>query len=120
MKQRRWRSATMSAQSMALVAFFGRTPHFALHDARPTGAWPGTDHGRAGTHWLRVLTMGTLPALPLALPAHVASTDQTLWLSAGLFAALVLGAPRSAMGVKVLGVLAASAMCSLALVNTGQ
>ena len=37
-----------------------------------------------------------------------------------LYAALVLGAPRAAMGAKITGVLAASVLCSLALVNTGQ
>ncbi|NJO24365.1 MAG: hypothetical protein HC868_17400 [Sphingomonadales bacterium] len=117
----------MSTRLMALAALIDTTPLVAPHDARAkltfarlTGAWTGTDHGRAGTHWLRVLTVGALPALPLALPAHFASTDHSLWLSAGLYVALVLGAPRSAMGVKVLGVLAASALCSLALVNTGQ
>jgi hypothetical protein len=68
----------------------------------------------------RALATAALPALPLALPAHLAPTGHVLWLSAALYTALVLGAPRAAMGAKITGVLAASVLCSLALVNTGQ
>jgi hypothetical protein len=68
----------------------------------------------------RALTAVALPALPLALPTHLAPTGHALWLSAALYAALVLGAPRAAMGAKITGVLAASVLCSLALVHTGQ
>jgi hypothetical protein len=68
----------------------------------------------------RALTTVALPALPLALPTHLAPTGHALWLSAVLYAALVLVVPRAAMGAKITGVLAASVLCSLALVNTGQ
>ncbi|MFM9846505.1 MAG: hypothetical protein ACKVP3_05015 [Hyphomicrobiaceae bacterium] len=78
------------------------------------------DYAGATARCFRALTTAALPALPLALPTHVASTGHALWLSAALYAALVLGAPRAAMGAKITGVLAASVLCSLALVNTGQ
>ncbi len=68
----------------------------------------------------RALTTVALPSLPLVLPTQLASTGHTLWFSAALYAALVLGAPRAALGAKITGVLAASVLCSLALVNTGQ
>lgn len=77
-------------------------------------------YSNATARCFRVLTAIALPALPLALPAHLAPTGHALWLSATLYAALVLGTPRAAMGAKIAGVLAASVLCSLALVNTGQ
>jgi hypothetical protein len=77
-------------------------------------------YANATARCFRALTMGVFPALPLACPSQLASTDYAIWLSAALYAALVPGTPRSAIGVKVMGVLAASVLCSLALVNTGQ
>lgn len=81
---------------------------------------PVTDISSTAARCFRALTAVTLPALPLALPTQLASTGHTLWLSAALYAALVLGPPRAGMGAKITGVLAASVLCSLALVNTGQ
>jgi hypothetical protein len=81
---------------------------------------PSIDIDQTAARCFKALTAGTLPALPLALPAHLASTDHALWISAALYGALVLGIPCRAMGVRVLGVLAASVLCSLALVNAGR
>lgn len=78
------------------------------------------DYANATARCFKVLTAVALPALPLALPTQLASTGHALWLSAALYAALVLGVPRAGMGAKITGVLAASVLCSLALVNTGQ
>jgi hypothetical protein len=80
----------------------------------------GPGNANATARCFRALIAVALPALPLALPTHLASTGHALWLSAGLYATLVLGVPRAAMGAKITGVLAASVLCSLALVNTGQ
>jgi hypothetical protein len=60
-----------------------------------------------------------LPLLALALPAHLASTDQTLWLSSVLYAGLAVTGPKSGTVLKACEVMAASVLCALALVNTG-
>ena len=77
-------------------------------------------HASAAVRCFRVLSIGVLPALPLALPAQLASTEHALWLSAALYATLAFGTPPTATSAKTIGVLAASLLCSLALVNSGQ
>jgi hypothetical protein len=61
--------------------------------------------------------LSALPMLALALPPEVASTEQSLWLSAALCAALVPATSRSTTGARLLAILAASLLCALALVN---
>ena len=65
---------------------------------------------------LRPLAMSALPSS--RWPSRpVASTGQSLWLSAALCAALVPATSRSTTGARVLAILAASVLCALALVN---
>lgn len=74
---------------------------------------------RSGRHTLASSAFAALPLLPLVLPIHFASTDHVLWASSALYAGLAAASPRTGTALKICAVMAASILCSLALVNTG-
>jgi hypothetical protein len=67
---------------------------------------------------LAAASLGALPVLALPLLAQLATAAQSLWGAAALSGALAAFGPRS-MLIKALEIVAAAALCSLALVNVG-
>jgi hypothetical protein len=65
------------------------------------------------------VVLAGLPLLALALPAHIASTDQALWLASGLYAALAVAGRNLRTVLSACEILAAGILCSLALVGAG-
>jgi hypothetical protein len=63
--------------------------------------------------------LAALPPLALALPTHIASTDQALWLASGFYVALSVAGPNLRPALSACEILAAGILCSLALVGAG-
>jgi hypothetical protein len=69
---------------------------------------------------IRALARNTMPLGTLALPPHLATSEQTLWLSAAFYGVLIAADRKSGTSIKVVEIVTASVLCSLALVNVGS